>query len=251
MRRLFPHLVLAVTLLFSAAGHAEDPLTPEERGRLYNVLNKDMEESTAKLAKEPNNLKELSRRGDTNLFLGRFKESVADFNRMIQLDPSQDAPHWRLGIALYFAGEYEKSARQFVKYHAYDPRDRENGIWKFMAQMRTEGVEKARKEMLPYTQFDREPFPSLYDLYAGKMTTDEFFADLKRRRPDLNDEMMFFANYYTGLYELMLGNRERARELLRAAVKNPWAIIAEQGPTYMWHCARLHSEQVENLQLTP
>jgi hypothetical protein len=53
---------------------------------------------------------------------------------------------------------------------------------------------------------------------------------------------MFFAHYYGGLNEELLGRRDRARELLARAVSSEWGRTAEGGPAYMWQCARLHLE---------
>ena len=199
---------------------------------------------TTSLAKSPDDLALLSRRGDRRVFLGRFAEAIADFEKMIALDPATDAPHWRLGIAYHFAGRFADSSRQFAKYHAYDDRDRENGIWKFLADARTAGLAAARRAMLPYTRFDREPFPTLYEMFAGRTPTDAFLADLKTRGLDRDDRVMFFAHYYAGLNEQWLGRRLRALELLRLAVASPWGRTAEGGPAYMWQCARLHFEKL-------
>ncbi len=193
-------------------------------------------------AQAPQNPDLYSRRGDARLFLARFAEAVADFEREIALDASRDAPHWRLGIAYYFAGQFAKSAKQFEKYHAHDGRDRENGIWKFLGDVKVLGLVPARRVMLPYTRFDREPFPTLYEMFAGTKTTAAFLADLRERKLADNPRVMFFANYYAGLNEDLLGRRAEAIALLREAVANPWGRTAEGGPAYMWQVARLHYE---------
>ncbi|MHA3771285.1 tetratricopeptide repeat protein [Verrucomicrobiota bacterium sgz303538] len=183
----------------------------------------------------------LSRRGDLQLFLNHPREAVSAFEKMIAIDPQQDAPHWRLGIAYYFAGEFAKSAKQFEKYHAYDGRDRENGVWKFLAQARVDGVEKARHEMLAYKDFDREPFPSLYEMFAGKRSGDDVLAEIERKQLTSDSRVMFFAHYYVGLNEELLEKRESALEHLRKAV----ALFTPEtagsgGPGYMWQVARVH-----------
>ena len=192
----------------------------------------------------PDSVRLYSPRGDAHLFLGHFAESVADFEKMIALDPKQDAPHWRLGIAYYFTGELAKSAKQFVKYQDYETGDRENGIWKFLADVKSLGLEPARREMLTYTRFDREPFPTLYEMFAGKKTTDELFADVKTKDLTANETVMFFANYYGGLNEEILGHHEKALELLQKAVAGGWKSRGGSEPSYMWQVARLHYEML-------
>ena len=162
---------------------------------------------------------EFSRRGDARLFAGEFREAVGEFEKMIALDAKEDAPHWRLGIAYYLAGDFAKAARQFEKYQQHESGDRENGIWHFMSNARANGIEAARREMIAFERFDREPFPALYEMFAGRITTDAFLADVKARGLAGNEGVMFFANYYAGLYEGLVGHRERALGLLNAAVE--------------------------------
>ena len=236
----------AFFLTLGGAGWAadEEPLGADERARMIAQWKEQIVVGDAALAKEPGAVGEYSARGDAHLFVGEFREAVADFEKMIALDAAQGAPHWRLGIAYFFAGDFAKSARQFEKYHAYDGRDRENGIWKFLAQAKADGVEKARAEMLVYTRFDREPFPSLYEMFGGKKTPDEVFAEIGKKGLADNEGVLFFANYYCGLGEELLGHRARALELLQKAVASPLGRGARGGPGYMWQVARLHYERL-------
>ncbi len=242
MSRLLLSLCSACVASVALASEPAPP--PFPRARLIAELRQELITLDAKIAAAPRTPAVYSRRGDCHLFLGQFAPAVADFERMIALDPALDAPHWRLGIAYYFAGEFAKSARQFEKYHDYDGRDRENGLWKFLADRHVVGLEVARRAMLVYTRFDREPFPALYELAAGKKSTDALLLDLKERGLADDPRVVFFANYYAGLHEEILGHRPRALELLRAAVANPWGQTAENGPAYMWQVARLHYEKL-------
>ena len=165
MHRMRLPLLAAVMAILLTAGSASEQ-------QMIAQFEKDLTAVSAKLVEKPENITALSRAGDLHLFLQQYPQAVAAFEKTIALDPAQDAPHWRLGIAYYFAGQYEKSSRQFAKYHAYDARDRENGVWKFLADARLSGIEKARGGMLEYTRFDREPFPALYEMFAGKRTPE-------------------------------------------------------------------------------
>jgi|GEM_PF-1589723 len=196
------------------------------------------------LADTPDSIRLLSQRGDAHLFLGQFKESVADFEKMIALDPAQDAPHWRLGIAYYFAGDFEKSSAQFLRYQTYEAGDRENGIWKFLADARRHGVDQARPMMVEYTRFDREPFPDLYDMFAGKMSGEQVLAALEKKGLARDGAPQFFTHYYVGVNEALLGRPEQGLVLLEKAVASQWGRTAEGGPAYMWRCARLHRDEV-------
>lgn len=227
--------------------HAETPALPAAaRGTMIAGFERTLAQTSAALAKTPDSVQLYSERGDSHLFLGHFKEAVADFEKMIALDPGKDASHWRLGIAYYFSAEFAKSARQFAKYHAYDGRDRENGIWKFLAQAKIDGIEKALREMLPYARFDREPFPILYEMFAGNKTGEEVLADTERKGLKGNTLVQFFAHYYVGLNEELLGRRESAQTHLREAVRLFSEPDISGGPGYMWQVARLHYEALVN-----
>ena len=194
-RNIFLRLALSAgALLAPLAGRAQapDPLPAAERTQLLAGFAADLKKCDAAIAADPGAVEAYSRRGDCRLFLGSFPEAVADFEKMIALDPAQDAPHWRLGIAYYFAGQFTKSAMQFEKYHHYDGGDRENGVWRFLAQARSDGIEKARGEMLAYAQFDREPFPSLYEMFAGKRTPEEALAEMARKGLENDGSAQFF-----------------------------------------------------------
>jgi lipoprotein NlpI len=241
MRRLLCSFVLLVACRGSVV---ESAIPPAERATMLATFAREITALNVALAPAPREVALYSRRGDCHLFLGNFAEAVADFERMISLDPAQDAGHWRLGIAYYFTRQFAKSARQFEKYHAYDGRDRENGIWKFIAEVNVLGLDRARRAMLVYTRFDREPFPALYQMFAGAQTTGDFLAAMKAGQLVDDPRVMFFANYYAGLNEALLGRPENAQALLRAAVASPWGRTAEQGPAYMWQVARLHYESL-------
>lgn len=239
--------LLLLSVLFTNAAFAAEPMPPEVRAKLMASFEVAIKEANALLAEPgaPSELRARSVRGDSYLFLGKFKESVADFERMIALDATQDAPHWRLGIAYYFTGDYAKSAKQFEKYHAFDNRDRENGVWKFFAQAKVDGIDKARAEMLAYERFDREPFPAIYEMLAGKKTPADVFAEMEKKNLKNDSLVMFFAHYYVGWYQQLLGNPAASKEHLAKAVELSLKSASGGGPEYMGHVARLHYDALK------
>src|SRR5260221_12320632 len=187
----------AMGLLISALCCAQLATALAQNAAIPSIIAKvtaDLERLDGAVSQMPDSVPLRSRRGDCHLFLAHFREAVADFEAMIALDPAQDAPHWRLGIAYYFEGEFAKAAKQFEKYHAYDGGDRENGIWKFLGDAKVHGPESARRAMLVYTRFDREPFPALYEIFSGAKSPADLFAGLKTRQLADDPNVMFFAN---------------------------------------------------------
>lgn len=190
--------------------------------------------------KQPQAIGKYSSRGDAQMFLADFKAAVADYQSMVRLDPDTDTSHWRLGIALFFAGQPKEAAAQFDKYHAFDQIDRENGIWRFLSHYQAYGAEQARKELLKYEKDDRPPFPEVYRLFDGSMTPEQV---LKSIPEDLSETQknsrLFYSHLYIGMLQVVEGKNAEAKQSLAKAIENPWPQNAGFGPNYMWHVARL------------
>src|SRR3954467_22160 len=106
--RLFhPVLLLSMTVLSCLA--ADAPFDAQARKEMLAQYSAEEAKLNAAIEKAPDAVSLYSRRGDARMFLARFPEAIADYEKMIALDPAQDAPHWRLGIAYYLAGDFAKS----------------------------------------------------------------------------------------------------------------------------------------------
>ena len=211
---------------------------PEAVASQMRLEEKHLSENLS-LSKGFARIRDLSRRGDLRMFLGNTAGALTDYSAMIEVDPAQDRPHWRRGIALYFAKRFEDASQQFARYHEYDSRDRENGIWKFLCDIRAKGVSHARSNMLPYNRFDRHPFPQLYDLFLGSSSVQQYdtavVGEVSR-----SEMVRFFHLYYRGVYRAELGDKKGIDDIRDAVSVFPAEHVAEFGPGYMWHCARLH-----------
>lgn len=222
---------------------ADDPPIPAEtRARILKEAGVSIALSTESLKNDPGNTGTYSSRGDAYFKLGRFAEAAEDYEKMVELDAGLDTSHWRRGIAQFYAGNYEKAARQFEIYHSYDDVDRENGIWRYLSQYKAYGKEKAQAGLLKYAKDDREPFPSVYKLFEGKLTAEQVLDQVEAAK--INDEekesRRFYARLYVGLNAAVEGRKEEAAKHLRQAVANKWAPSAGYGPEYMWHAGRVH-----------
>lgn len=251
---LFVRILLLLSLAVSACAEdsvtiPEPPLPDSERSAMVKHYSELAEELTKQIARDPKSIGLYSRRGDCYMFLGEFKKSEIDYEKMIALDPELYASHWRLGIAYYYTGKFGKSAKQFEAYDGYNDRDRENGIWQYMAKAHVSGLLDARSTMLKYELFDREPFPQLYAMFEGKDETagDGIIKEINEAKGVTDTERqrrLFFANLYVGIFKELTGKTQEALHLLREAAASKWGQTASGGPTYMWQVARLHYEQL-------
>ena len=190
-----------------------------------------------------------SSRGDLLMFLGEFERAESDYVEMLRLKPELDASHWRLGIAMFFAGHPEKAAQQFDKYNSFDNVDRENGIWRYLSHYRAFGREEARRQLLRYEKDDRPPFKEVYQLFDGGLTADAVL----RAIPDDpaatdRDSRLFYSHLYIGMNQVVEGKTEAAQASLRSATLNSWPRKAGFGPAYMWHVGRLQYLELQKSQ---
>ena len=228
----------------SAAGDSETPhgTTPADED-LLKAISQRLAEIPVPTEVSPNSVSAHSRRGDALFFLGRFSEAVDEYRAMVRCDPELDRSHWRLGIALFYAGNPQAAAAQFERYHSFDDVDRENGIWRYLSQYRASGREVAQKELLKYQKDDREPFPAVYRLFEGTLTAEEV---IQRIPTDLSvaeqDSRLFYSELYIGLHLVVQNQPKAALPWLRRAADRKWPQAAGFGPNYMWHVARLQRD---------
>jgi tetratricopeptide (TPR) repeat protein len=238
MKAALLSFVLLVVADLSVAGTKED-------AAMIPKFQSDLKELDAAIAKEPGNLNLYSRRGDLHFFLADFEKSVADYRKMIEIDPRVEDNHWRLGLAYYLNGDFEKAAAQFEKDFKFDDIDRENGLWHMLARAGIDGIGSAQLQMLRYSKPDpREPMNALYDLYGGVIKTEEFFRGIQQKGLMTDPKVMFYARLYAGIFEDLSGNREQAKKFLGMAANSDWGRKATGGPGYMWQIARILNEAV-------
>ena len=119
---------------------------------LEPLLESDAVEQSMKPSVRELAARVLHLRGEQHFRHARIAECIADFDRQVQMQPARAAEHWQRGIAYYYAGEYEKGARQFELHRTVNPQDVENAAWHFLCLVRAPNgsVEAARKQLLKF-----------------------------------------------------------------------------------------------------
>jgi lipoprotein NlpI len=175
----------------------------------------------------------LHSRGEQQFRQARIAESIADFDRELQLQPERAAEHWQRGIAYYYAGEFEKGAKQFELHQTVNPQDVENAAWHFLCVVRAPkgSVKEARKSLIPVTRDSRVPMAQIQQLFAGTMTPD----DVMRVGEKAGETARFYADLYVGLYYEALEQDEESLRHMTLAAENPAA-----KNSYMGDVARVH-----------
>lgn len=187
-----------------------------------------------------------SRRADALFFLERFPEAVTEYEQMISIDPTLKQSHWRLGIAYFFNNQPDKAVQIFEGYHSFDDVDRENGIWRFLSQFKATNSKTAGRELLKYEKDDRQPFPAVYKLFDGSMTSQQVIDSIPANLSKTETEQRsFYIRLYCGMLSVVKNQNADAIGHLEKAVQCKWPQTAGYGPNYMWQVARIQLNQLK------
>ena len=184
-------------------------------------------------ANSPKSAEKLVERGMKRFRDNKIAESIADFEAAAKRDPKLRPHLWQLGISYYYAGKFLQGKRLFESHRTVNPHDVENAAWHFLCAARAEGLESARKKILPIeTRRDtRIPMAEVYALYSGKGTADDVLAAAAKAG---TARAKMYAHLYVGLYDEVTGKTKEAREHLRQAAAVPLK------NHYMHDVARVH-----------
>lgn len=189
----------------------------------------------ALLAAGPQTAGEFVTRGMQRFVDNDIAGSIADFDKAVELDPGVEPRLWQRGISYYYAGEFAKGVKQFEIHKTVNPHDVENATWHFICVAKAEGIDIARKKLIPIdTKRDRRvPLKEVYELYAGRATSD----DVSKAAKDAGPRAQMYAHLYLGLYAEATGDADTAKKHMLAS-----AAIDMDGH-YMQDVTKVHVKQ--------
>lgn len=174
------------------------------------------------------------REGVSLFFEAKPKESVAAFDRLLELAPEVKPKLWQRGLALYYADDFARGREQFEVHQTVNTADVENAAWHFLCVARLESVEAARKSLIPIEGDSRVPMQQVHDLFAGTGTVEQVLAAAEQGEGEELRNHRCFAHLYLGLYFEALGEVAKAKDhILKAA--NDFSM-----DHYMGQCAVVH-----------
>jgi lipoprotein NlpI len=220
----------------------EDPKDPEAyflRGeanghsRNTDAAIKDFEKC---LELDPKFDAAINQRGGERFKKGDIKGSIADFEAFIKIRPEAYDDHWRYGISLYYDGRFADGAKQFKAGEKAFGNDVENAFFHYICNARSEGVEKARKNILVIGPDRRVPMMKIYDLIKGVAKPDDVIKTAEEAKLEGDDktEALFYAHLYVGLNYEAEGDAEKALKHLEIAVER------HKISHYMWDVGNVH-----------
>ncbi len=200
-----------------------DPTNPAawlQRGLLHRLKSEHAEaiKNFDKVVMlDPKSINGWEWRGEERYKLGRVEEALADFDKVLELQPQMKPQHWQRGIALYDAGRFKEGREQFESHQNVNRNDVENAVWHFLCVARVDGVESARRALIPIQGDGRVPMAQVHNLFAGKGTAQEVIdASQKTGTTDeVRKDRLFYAYLYLGLYYEATGEKARALDYLK------------------------------------
>lgn len=177
----------------------------------------------------------LLREGTTAFFAAKPAESVAAFDKLIALAPNAEPQLWQRGLSLYYVEKYKEGREQFEIHQTVNPNDVENAAWHFICVAKLDGVEAARKALIPIKGDSRVPMKEVHDLFAGEGTEEDVMKAANAGDDgEAKRNHLCYAHLYLGLYHEALGNADKAKShMLKSAVDYKM-------DHYMGRCAQVH-----------
>lgn len=172
--------------------------------------------------------------GVSLFFEGKPRESVAAFDKLIALQPTARPELWQRGLSLYYAGDFKAGREQFETHQTVNNADVENAAWHFICVARLEGVEAARKALIPIEGDTRVPMKQVHELFAGKGSVEAVLKAAEEGEDETLRNHRCYAHLYLGLYFEALGDAAKAREHMTKAAKD------YRMDHYMGRCAQVH-----------
>jgi lipoprotein NlpI len=150
-------------------------------------------------------------------FAGEPVKSAELFDRVAAALPEAGPELWQRGIALYYAERFADGRRQFELHEKVNPNDVENPAWHFLCVARLEGVEAARRAMLPVGDDPRVPMKEILELFAGRGDEAAVLAAAEQGPEPGRRNQLCYAHLYLGLHAEACGDAAAARRHIIAA----------------------------------
>ena len=109
-------------------------------------------------------------------FEARIDDSAKAFDEVVKAVPQAKPQLWQRGLTLYYAKRYQDGREQFEVHQTANSNDVENAAWHFICVARLDGVDAARKALIPIEGDTRVPMKQVHDLFAGKGSVEAVLA---------------------------------------------------------------------------
>lgn len=159
-------------------------------------------------------------RGVQMFFDANPKGSVEAFDVLLKLEPSVKPQLWQRGLSLYYAADFKAGREQFETHQTYNTNDVENAAWHFLCVAKADGVEAARKVLIPIEGDARVPMRQVHDLFAGKAKPEDVLKAAESGEGNELRNHRCYAHLYLGLYFEAIGEQAKSKEHVVKAARD-------------------------------
>ena len=194
-----------------------------KRAQLFDLIGNNsraIQDYTAALSLNPNFPDIYQLRGCNHFKMGNIMAAVQDWQVFIQLKPEKETEHWQICVGHALLGNYEEARKRFEWHWTVNPEDMEVAFWHFLCVARTEGLAKARENLMAVSGEKRVPMVQIYSLYKGESNESDVWLAVENGAPAPIERAQreFFAHYYIGLLRQAEGRFEDARASVSIAL---------------------------------
>lgn len=159
------------------------------------------------------------RDGVTYFKAGKFQDSVNSFDTSIALNKASEPFLWQRGLALYFNGQYNQCASQFMKDVDVNPRDTEEAIWNYVCRAETSDVKKS--DIIKLAGVDSRPIMRVaYGVFDGTSSWQQL-RDIGTTNAGVSG--FFYSRLYLSLYFHTLHDSANALKYINEAVGSSYS----------------------------
>jgi tetratricopeptide (TPR) repeat protein len=180
----------------------------------------------------------LARQGMSAFEKGDVEESIQLFDAAEEADPRYATRLWQRGLSYYYADRFKDARKQFLMDVAENPNDTEEAVWHLLAMARTEGLGKARPQMIKMGRDPRRVMRTVEEAFRNGDA--ESIGALEAIATDGGAGDRFYASLYRGLLAEAAGQPKVSADWISRAVENKE--YAASGD-YMYALAKVHQSR--------
>lgn len=160
-----------------------------------------------------------SNRGYAYGMKGEYDRAITELTEAIKRDPYNGSIYFKRGLVLFYSGHPEIASQDFATAVRLWPSDAYGVIWLHLARVRA-GQDDSRELARNAANIDRGNWPSLVvDLHLGSATHDAVSRSAISKNGDrTRRNRACDIEFYLATFDLEQGERDEARQHLRAAV---------------------------------
>lgn len=169
----------------------------------------------------PDNARVQQRAAELLYLSGHPKDSIQRFDRANELNPKGEAHNWQRGIALATVGDFKRGAEQFKLHREVNPDDVENSAWYYLCVAKSEGLDAAKKSVIPSRGDRRQPMMNILNMLREEETPEQVMAAAEKVGPAEEQRKMaqFYADLYIALYHDSADRKEEAVKYLKRSLE--------------------------------